>query len=63
MTDEVDVAQIYALELGKRELERIHQQVKSMPVGAPGVCRLCGEDMPRLVNGVCAPCRDLHKLP
>ena len=63
MADEVDRAQKEEAELGKRELERIHQQVKSMPVGEPGECRLCGEDMPRLVNGVCAPCRDLHKLP
>ena len=31
--------------------------------GVPGICDLCGEDMPRLINGVCAPCRDRHKLP
>lgn len=26
--------------------------------GEPGQCRECDEDMPRLVNGRCAPCRD-----
>lgn len=26
--------------------------------GEPGECDECGEDMPRLVNGRCAPCRD-----
>ena len=63
MVDEVDRAQMEEPELCKRELERIHQQVKSMPVGEPGECRLCGEDMSRLVNGVCAPCRDKYRLP
>lgn len=27
-------------------------------VGAPGVCDDCGDEMPRLVGGRCAPCRD-----
>lgn len=27
-------------------------------VGEPGECERCGEDMPRLVGGQCAPCRD-----
>lgn len=29
-----------------------------VPVGLPGECERCGEDMPRLVHGLCAPCRD-----
>lgn len=28
-----------------------------------GDCDLCGEWSGRLVGGVCAPCRDRHKLP
>lgn len=32
--------------------------LRAVPVGEPGVCRQCDEDMPRLVNGRCAPCRD-----
>lgn len=31
---------------------------RPIPLGAPGVCDECGDDMPRLVNGRCAPCRD-----
>jgi hypothetical protein len=26
--------------------------------GEPGECERCGDDMPRLVGGLCAPCRD-----
>ena len=37
--------------------------VKALVYGGPGICDLCGEDMPRLINGVCAPCRDRFKLP
>lgn len=29
-----------------------------VPVGAPGECAQCGEDMPRLVRGRCGFCRD-----
>lgn len=28
-----------------------------VPAGVPGECENCGEDMPRLVDGLCAPCR------
>jgi hypothetical protein len=31
--------------------------------GVAGDCDLCGEWSGRLVGGVCAPCRDKHKLP
>ena len=32
----------------------------SLPIqpGVPGECDRCGDDMPRLVGGLCAPCRD-----
>ena len=26
--------------------------------GVAGECERCGDDMPRLVGGLCAPCRD-----
>ena len=38
-------------------------QAASMPAGKPGECDLCGEWSGRLVNGVCAPCRDRRGLP
>ena len=39
------------------------RKAAAIPAGHPGECDFCGEDMPRLINGVCAPCRDRHKLP
>lgn len=41
----------------------IRYQAARMPVGEPGECKLCGQWSGRLVRGVCAPCRDLHRLP
>lgn len=34
-----------------------------IPAGTAGDCDLCGEWSGRLINGVCAPCRDKHQLP
>lgn len=33
-----------------------------LPPGTKGICRLCSEESARLINGVCAPCRDKHGL-
>lgn len=63
MADDADRAQKDADILEEAQAAEIRRKVETMPKGVPGVCRLCGEDMPRLVNGACAPCRDLHKLP
>jgi hypothetical protein len=38
--------------------EGIKRACKPIPPGAPGVCDDCGEDSPRLVNDLCARCRD-----
>ena len=45
------------------DIAAIRRKAAEMPKGVPGECERCGEDMPRLINGVCAPCRDRHKLP
>ena len=37
---------------------RIALAARPVPVGVPGVCEECGEDMPRLVGGRCGYCRD-----
>ncbi len=42
---------------------RIAEAAAKIPPGEPGDCDLCGEWSGRLVGGVCAPCRDRHKLP
>jgi hypothetical protein len=43
-------------------LDRRIRSVKPMEPGVPGDCDLCGEWSGRLVEGVCAPCRDRYKL-
>lgn len=45
-------------------LESQYAVVKQLGMFAAQKCEdLCGEWSGRLVKGVCAPCRDLHKLP
>jgi hypothetical protein len=44
-------------------IKKTREEAAKIPVGRPGDCDLCGEWSGRLVNGVCVPCRDLHKLP
>jgi hypothetical protein len=41
----------------------IRRKASVIPAGEPGKCKQCDEERPRLVNGVCAPCRDKYKLP
>ena len=55
MADLVDAAQ-------QLESEHLARSIRAarvpVPEGVPGECETCGEDMPRLVDGRCAPCRD-----
>lgn len=62
MTDEADEA---ALLIEKQEalaLAKARKAVASMPEGTQGNCDLCGNWSGRLVEAVCAPCRDKYKL-
>jgi hypothetical protein len=34
-----------------------------IPQGKAGDCEICGEWYGRLIQGICAPCRDKYKLP
>lgn len=54
--DEVDRAQLHS----ERELEAAIAAARgvAMPEGVHGECDLCGEWTSRLVDGLCAPCRD-----
>jgi hypothetical protein len=54
--DEVDRAQRHS----EVELEAAIAAARGVeiPVGVPGECDLCGEWTGRLVEGLCAPCRD-----
>jgi len=61
--DDVDIASIMMEAQLAADLAEIRERAAAIPVGVPGECDLCGEWSGRLVCGVCAPCRDKHKLP
>ena len=63
MADEADVTSERMEVQEAADIAAIRRKAAEIPKGIPGECDLCGEDMPRLINGVCAPCRDRHKLP
>lgn len=46
----------------REALAAVQAAAKNIPQGKPGDCDLCGEWSGRLVQGVCAPCRDRYKL-
>ena len=60
--DDADKADGLIAAREKEALAAAQRAVADMPQGVPGECELCGEEWPRLVRGVCAPCRDKHKL-
>lgn len=55
--DEVDIAQA-AMELEERMTPPRPAYV--LPPGKPGDCETCGEWTGRLIEGMCAPCRDQY---
>lgn len=55
VADDIDLA----TELQDAHLDRSIRAARvPVAVGHPGECEQCAEDMPRLVDGRCAPCRD-----
>lgn len=62
MTDEVDTSNDNIQLDIERRVEEVRRNAE-LPPGEPGDCELWGEWSGRLVGGVCAPCRDRHKLP
>ena len=63
MSDEIDNQLTRDAPWDESAIKRVREQAAMIPVGKPGECDLCGEWSGRLVNGACAPCRDLYKLP
>ena len=63
MTDIVDIASERMEQETERRLAEIAAKAVAIPPGKPGDCDLCGEWSGRLVDGVCAPCRDRYRLP
>ncbi len=62
MTDILDEAD-GLIELQKElSLAAAQKAANSMPEGTQGDCELCGNWSGRLVEAVCAPCRDKYKL-
>ena len=59
MSDEADEANDHA-EVIKEHFIRAARA--DIPPGRPGECEVCGDHSPRLINGVCAPCRDEFNL-
>lgn len=62
LPDMLDAAGQLTQALADDEVGRIRRAAANMPKGKPGDCDLCGSWSGRLVNGVCAPCRDRYKL-
>lgn len=63
MPDEIDHQLERDEVLEAANLQAVRDRAAKIPVGHPGICHLCGEHSQRLVNEVCARCRDKHKLP
>ena len=63
MADEADKTDERTLVEVSAEVAQIQRKAQEIKPGNPGECVKCGEDMPRLINGVCCPCRDRFKLP
>lgn len=61
MSDEIDKANDAHETIKDSEIRRIRKAAQ-LEKGEEGECELCGEFSKRLINDVCAPCRDKYKL-
>jgi len=59
MADDVDVSNERIEQETQRRIKQVGAEI---PPGNPGDCEFCGEWSGRLINGVCAPCRDKFKV-
>ena len=54
--DDADVTQARL----EKEQEAVRPLLRyEIPAGEPGECGYCGEEAPRLIEGLCPRCRDL----
>lgn len=63
MADDADRASSDTEKLEDAKINLIRERAASIPKGTPGECECCDEYFIRLVDGHCARCRDLLKLP
>ena len=58
MTDIIDVANEYAAIETESSLAAVRRAAAAIPEGEPGECADCGEESQRLVERLCARCRE-----
>lgn len=58
MPDEIDIANDCAQKMEERNVSAIRAVAADIPDGYLGECESCGLESKRLVNDLCAPCRD-----
>jgi RNA polymerase-binding transcription factor DksA len=58
MADIVDIANYYAAIEAESSLAMVRRAAAAIPEGEPGECEDCGEESPRLVERLCARCRE-----
>lgn len=58
MTDIIDIANEYAAIETESSLAMVRRAAAAIPAGEPGECEECGEYSPRLVERLCARCRE-----
>lgn len=59
MSDIIDIANDYAQKMEEMNVAAIRAAAADIPVGVEGECESCGLESKRLVNDMCAPCRDM----
>jgi RNA polymerase-binding transcription factor DksA len=58
MADIIDIANEYAAIEAESSLAMVRRAAAAIPAGEPGECEECGEESPRLVDRLCARCRE-----
>jgi hypothetical protein len=58
MADPVDEANSMIAQQEESALAAIYAKAAAIPKGYAGDCNNCGETSKRIVDGMCAPCRD-----
>lgn len=59
MSDIIDIANDYAQKIEEMNVKAIRAAAADIPAGYEGTCEECDLESKRLVNGRCAPCRDM----
>jgi hypothetical protein len=60
--DDADKTDIRAAVFLEATIRAVQATARRILPGEEGDCEKCGEHMPRLINGVCCPCRDRLRL-